>query len=206
MKNLLLLLLLSFLPAVLPAQDAVAFLDKAVAVLKKDAAVHMDYAYSVYDADGVLLHKDSGIMRIDGNRYSLLMDDMKVWCDGRTQWSYMKEVDEIYVTDAMSDEAQSLSPLSILERYSELFSPVIKRSGDRVEVVLTSSDSSSAISGVVLVFDEASCRIESMTMLMTNGGRIDVGMTNYAAGCSFAESSYVCPVADFPTAEVVDMR
>ena len=206
MKKMLLLLLLFSLPAVLQAQDATAFIERAVAKLKADAAVHMDYSYAVYDVDGVLLREDSGVMRIDGSRYSLLMDDMKVWCDGRTQWSYMKEVNEIYVTDASSGEAQSLSPLSIMERCRSGFSATMSASGGKVVVAMQSPGDDTGISRVELSFDGASCRLLSMKVFMTNNGRVEAVMTNYAAKCSFPKSSYTCPVADFPTAEVVDMR
>ncbi|MBO5807260.1 MAG: hypothetical protein J6Q98_03590, partial [Bacteroidaceae bacterium] len=101
------ILLLLLLPAMAFAQSAaVEFLDKAVAAMKADAAVQMDYSSTVYDENGKAVQTDKGVMRLDGNRYSLLMDEMKVWCNGKVQWSYMSSVNEIYITDAASDEAQ----------------------------------------------------------------------------------------------------
>ena len=80
--------------------DADAVLDKALASIKADLPVRMDYDYEVLDDENESLQSDKGIIYIDDDRYALLMQDMKVWCDGETQWSYMREVDEIYVTDA----------------------------------------------------------------------------------------------------------
>ena len=118
MKNIFLLMLL-FLPLCGKAQmlDAEAMLDKAVEVMNADAPLQMDYSYTVYDDDGEVVVNDKGVMRLDGNRYSLVMDKMGVWCNGKTQWSYMLEIDEIYITDSSSDEAQNLSPLFIMENY-----------------------------------------------------------------------------------------
>ena len=107
--------LLLFLPFVGFAQqpDADVLLDKVVATMKNDAPLQMDYSCTVYEDDGTVVFKDKGIMRLDGNCYSLVMDKMGVWCGGETQWSYMLDIDEVYITDAASDEAQNLSPLFI---------------------------------------------------------------------------------------------
>jgi outer membrane lipoprotein-sorting protein len=205
--NRLFALVLLLIPCMLSAQkDAVAFLDKAVAKLKADAAVHMDYGYSLYDDAGRLLQKDAGMMRIDGNRYSLLMDNMKVWCDGKTQWSYMRDVNEIYVTSAMSAEAQNLSPLNMMERFRENFLPTLKKEGGKSVVVLDGKSKDAEVGRVVLCFDGESCRLEGMTVYMMNAGHVEVVLSNYAAKCKFAESSYVCPVGEFPGVEIVDMR
>ena len=206
MRRILYVLLLMS-PFMLSAQDnASAFLDKAVAKLKADAAVHMDYGYAVYDEDGKLVLEDTGVIRIDGNWYSLLMDNMKVWCDGNTQWSYMRDVNEIYVTSAASEEAQNLSPLNMMEKFRKVSSPAIKIENGKVVVTLSNGSGEAEINKVVLRFDGSSNRLEGMSIYMTNAGRVEIELSNYAAKCKFAESSYVCPVSNFPGVEVVDMR
>lgn len=200
-------LLLIMLPFVLMAQsEAASYLDKTVAKLKADAAVHMDYEYAVYDVDGRLLQKDTGTMRIDGERYSLLMDNMKVWCDGDTQWSYMRDVNEIYVTLANSEEAQSLSPLNIMERMRSVVSPQMKKNDGKVFLTFTDNPHETGVDDVMLCFDEKSARLERMTINLSGAGRVEVVLSNYAAKCSFSAASYVCPVDKFPGVEVVDMR
>lgn len=206
MRKAILVLLLIFPIAVVAQGDAAAFIEKAVAKLKSDAAVHMDYGYAVYDEGGRLLQEDTGIIRIDGNCYSLLMDNMKVWCDGKTQWSYMRDVNEIYITSATSEEAQNLSPLNMMERFRKISSPVMKSENGKVVVALSNGSGEAEINKVVLRFDGNSHRLEGMSIYMTNAGRVEVCLSNYAAKCKFAESSYICPVENFPGAEVVDMR
>ena len=75
--------LIALLPSLLFAQkDANAILDKAVARMKADAALQMNYDYTVYDDDDVIVYSDNGTMLLDNGCYSLLMENMKVWCDG----------------------------------------------------------------------------------------------------------------------------
>ena len=53
--------------------DANAVLDKALASLKSDLPVRMDYDYEVLDDDGEMLQSDKGIIYIDNNRYVFFM-------------------------------------------------------------------------------------------------------------------------------------
>ena len=115
MKKIIISLLLLFPLFAMAQKDAAVVLDNVVAAIKADAALQMDYTYTIFDEEGAVVYSDNGTMKLDNERYALDMDNMKIWCDGKTQWSYMKDIDEVYITAAGSDEAQNLSPLYIME-------------------------------------------------------------------------------------------
>ncbi len=199
---------LLFLPATLFAQvsDAVSFVDRVIAALKKDAIVEMSYSYKVYDDAGKMLQDDSGVMILDGERYALLMDEMKVWCDGKSQWSYMEGIDEIYVTDAGSDEAQNMSPLYIMETCRDGYGSSMKLDGNNAVVTLVAQGGEGVVDEVEFAADIEKCRLQSMKISLSGQGYIIVDLDNYKANCKFDNTVFECPVKDFPTAVVVDMR
>ncbi len=186
------------------AGEADAVLDKALAALKADAPVCMDYTYRVMDDDGELLQDDKGLIYMDGNRYALLMQDMKVWCDGKVQWSYMREVNEVYVTDAASDEAQSLSPIYIMEHY-RAGRAVSVAAKDGVAVVELRSLAADA-ECVQLHIQQGNNRLVAMFIDMPGQGCVEVLLDGYTANCGADGSVFTCPVDQFPTAEIIDMR
>lgn len=199
-------LFFALFPLVAVAQgSAEALLEKAVAVIKSDAAVQMDYDYTVYDDDGVIVYSDNGTMKLDNDRYSLVMENMKVWCDGKVQWSYMKDIDEVYITGADSEEAQNLSPLYIMEKYRENYSMALVDKGASAMVVLTSKESEE-VERLELVIDKETARLQSLFVYMPAQGKVEVFLNNYVAKCSFGRKEYECPVNAFPTAEIIDMR
>ena len=200
-------LFFALFPLVAVAQgSAEALLDKAVAVIKSDAAVQMDYDYTVYDDDGVIVYSDNGTMKLDNDRYSLTMENMKVWCDGKVQWSYMKDIDEVYITGADSEEAQNLSPLYIMEKYRENYSMVLVDKGTSAMVILTSKESEEEVERLELVIDKETARLQSLFIYMSAQGKVEVFLNNYVAKCSFGRNEYECPINAFPTAEIIDMR
>ena len=208
MKKLIYFLLL--VPAMLLAQnnsaEASAVIDRAGAAIKADAAVQMDYSYKVYDDDNALLQQDNGVIKLDGERYALLMNNLKVWCNGSVQWSYMADINEIYITEAGSAEAQNFSPLAVMEMYRQGYALTMQNQGGMASVLMTAAAADDDIKFIELLFNRSNNRLTSMFIHLQGMGRIEVTLTNYSAKCNIPSSSYECPVASFPTAEVVDMR
>ena len=206
MKNIFLLMLL-FLPLCAKAQmlDAEAMLDKAVEVMKADAPLQMDYSYTVYDDDGEVVVNDKGVMRLDGNRYSLVMDKMGVWCNGKTQWSYMLEIDEIYITDSSSDEAQNLSPLFIMENYRNGCTKEVAMQGGMAVITLFGAEEN-GYEKVVLRIGADDNRLKAMDIFMPGQGQVAIVLDKYQIKCNFAPDVYRCPVEELNASEIVDMR
>ena len=185
--------------------EANAVLDKALAVLKANLPVRMDYTYKVLDDDGEVLQEDKGIIYVDNGRYALLMQDMKVWCDGTSQWSYMREVDEVYVTDAASDEAQNLSPLYIMEHYRAGRSASVTDKGT-VAVVTLKSLANAEAESVELHIQKGNNRLVKMLIYMPAQGCVEVFLDGYAPNCGAGSDVFVCPLDEFSSAEIIDMR
>lgn len=186
--------------------DADAVLDKALASIKADLPVRMDYDYKVFDDNTELLMNDKGVIYIDNNRYALLMQDMKVWCDGETQWSYMREINEVYITDAAADEAQNLSPLYVMEHYRDGYSRSAVSKDGFTAVMLKAMNEDSEVECVLLLISEENYRLVSMIISMPGQGAVEIDLDGYVAKCGVDDDVFTCPLDDFREAEVVDMR
>lgn len=186
--------------------DADIVLDKALASIKADLPVRMDYDYKVFDDNTELLMNDKGIIYIDDNRYALLMQDMKVWSDGETQWSYMREINEVYITDAAADEAQNLSPLYVMEHYREGFSRSAVSKDGFTAVMLKAMNEDSDVESVLLLISEENYRLVSMIISMPGQGAVEIDLDGYVAKCGVDDDVFTCPLDDFREAEIIDMR
>ena len=200
-----LLMLLLPLSVFSQMMDAVAFMDKVVARLKNDAAVEMSYSYKAYD--GVeQLASDEGVMILDGERYVLLMEDMKVWCDGKSQWSYMDVSEEVYVTYADSEEAQNLSPLYIMESCRNGYDSSVSFDGDMATVTLVTQDLEAVVERVEFVAEAKSSLLRTMKIFLSGQGYIAVELKGYKAKCKFDNTVFEFPAKEYQSAVVVDMR
>lgn len=207
MKKIIFSLLLFFSVALCAQEkDAALLLEKAIKNIEADAAVQMTFSYSVFDADSAEQYADTGSLKLDGNSYSLLLSPMKLWCDGKTQWSYMEQTNEVYITEADSDEAQVYNPVYLMGLYKKGYDCSLKRTGEADVITLVAADAEQSFDKVVLSLDMKNMRPISMLIYMAGGGYTKVNVTSYKPGCNFDKRVYRCPVEDFPTAEIVDMR
>ena len=186
--------------------DADAVLDKALASIKAGLPVRMDYDYKVFDDNTELLMNDKGVIYIDNNRYALLMQDMKVWCDGETQWSYMREINEVYITDAAADEAQNLSPLYVMEHYRDGYSRSAVSKDGFTAVMLKAMNEDSDVECVLLLISEENYRLVSMIISMPGQGAVEIDLDGYVAKYGVDDDVFTCPLDDFREAEIIDMR
>lgn len=205
MKNIFFSLLL-LLPLCGSAQmlDAESLLDKAIATMKAESPLQVDYSYEYY-YDGNESLYEKGVLRLDGNRYALVMDNFGVWCDGETQWSYTEVSEEVYITDASSNEAQNFSPLFIMENYRNGCSKNVEMQNG-VAVVTLQVPEGNDIERVVLSIDVKSNRLKAMSVFMSGQEHMDVVFDRYQIKCDFAPDVYKCPIKELDPAEIVDMR
>ena len=198
-------LLFSF-SAVAVADDAVALLEKARKNIEADRAVQFVFDYTVCDEEGVALFADNGSFKFDGDRYSLLLGTMKLWCDGVTQWSYINQTDEIYIATADAEEARLYNPSYLMGLYREGYVCSAMKEAGEVCVTMVASDDAQEFEKAVLSLDEKTLRPLSMEVYMSGQGCVKVKIDSYKPKCDFADRVYVCPMEDFPSAEIVDMR
>ena len=212
-----LLLVLLLLPAALVAGgdngNAVALLDKAVEALRADAGVKMEFTYTACDGNGNALFADKGTFCLDKRdaahaveRYTLLMQQLCVWNNGKCQWNYMAQTNEIYITSADSEEAQSLSPLYLMQLYkSGQYRCSAETGAQGSVVVLRSIDDASEFSEIKVFLSAGDVRLVKLQMLTSDGNSAVIVVDDYKHGCAFNDAIFECPLDEYPDAEVVDM-
>lgn len=196
------------------AEDrAERILDEAVAKLKADSGVQMEFEYSIFDADTELQFSDKGTLFIDSDKivkgkecFALLMEQLKIWCNGSVQWNYSGQTNEIYITGANSEEAHNLSPLYIMQLYKSGYSCSLVEDTKYNVITLQPADSNGEFDKVVVTLDKKSLNPVKIVLLMNGNGSIEIVINNYKAGCKFSREQFTCPVKEFPEVEIVDMR
>lgn len=199
-----------FIPAMLVAQDdARKILDKAVATIKADAGVKMDFLITLYDASGEELYGDNGVLKIDGQKYALLSDQMKLWCDGETQWSYLTSNNEVYVSEPNAEDARAFSPVHIMELYKEGYKSSIdkKLSTAKLDAVtLVANSRGVEIKNVTILLNKQTAQPERLKVVYENGTSACIEVNSYKAKCKFSTKEFRCREKDFRGVEFVDMR
>lgn len=112
MKKLFFTLLSVLLPYCLSAQTdkAKAVLDKVISTLTKDGGIQIDF-------EGT----ESGSIVMKGEKFYLHSGQIQSWYDGKTQWSYVADTEEVNISHPTPEELQGINPYFILINYQENF-------------------------------------------------------------------------------------
>ena len=85
----------------------------------------LDQTTEVYqNAGGISIHftgSQDGKLLLDGNRFYLECGGVKSWFDGRTQWSYVIQNDEVTVSNPTEEELQTINPYTWISMYQQGF-------------------------------------------------------------------------------------
>ena len=113
MKRLLTVCMLALLPYCLSAQrdaKAAEVLDKVVENISETSGIRIDFGGT-----------ENGFLLLKGEKFYLNNGGIQSWYDGKTQWSYVADTDEVNISHPTPEELQGVNPYFILMRYKTDF-------------------------------------------------------------------------------------
>lgn len=201
MKKLLTLWMLTLLPYCLGAQTnkkAAEVLDKVLAEWSESSGIRADF-----------IGTENGFLLIKGKKFYLNNGSIQSWYDGKTQWSYVADTEEVNISHPTNEELQSINPYLILMRYKMDFDYIYKGAQTRNgvkghEIVLTPKHSGNR--EVFRVF--ISQKHQPLEMKMEQDGRTlsEINVINYQDDQKLQDGMFRFNKSLYPNAEIIDLR
>ena len=88
-----------------------------VLLAAKNNAVKTDFSLIYSDKSNTKGQTTTGTFTLKGNKFMLEMDEMKVWFDGKIQWSYIPKNNEVSITEPTEKEIAETNPMAILSAF-----------------------------------------------------------------------------------------
>ena len=201
MKKLFTLWMLALLPFCISAQTdtkAAGILDNVLEDLSKSSGIRADFVGS-----------ETGFLLLKGEKFYLNNGNIQSWYDGKTQWSYVADTEEVNISHPTHDELQGINPYLILIRYKTDFNYTYKGSQARNgvkghEIILTPKRSEH--SEIIRVF--VSTAYQPLAMKVEQNGKVlsEINVTSYKTNQKLEDGMFKFNKSLFPNAEVIDMR
>ena len=200
MKRLFTLWMLALLPYCISAQTdakAAEILDKVLEDLS-DNGIRADFEGS-----------ETGFLLLKGEKFYLNNGNVQSWYDGKTQWSYVADTEEVNISHPTLEELQGINPYLILMRYKTDFNYTYKGSQTRNgvkghEIVLTPKHSEQ--SEVIRVFISKTYHPLAMKMEQNGQTLSEINVTSYKTDQKLEDGMFSFNKSLFPNAEIIDMR
>lgn len=90
---------------------------KVVVSELKQSAYEGRFTLLYYNAQSETTDKQSGDLTIMGNKFRMTLGANETKFDGRTQWVFVSEYNEVSITEPTKEELREINPLAMIEYY-----------------------------------------------------------------------------------------
>ena len=190
--------LASYLSSSAQAQTATKVLDKAAATVTMKEGVKADFKMSGS------MGSTTGTIVIKGKKFHATTPQASVWFDGKTQWTYMKDNDEVNVSNPNESQLQAINPYNFLNLYKKGYKATINSSGSSHVVHLTASSADRKIKELFITVDKKTYHPTQVKLLQGKKWTV-FDITNLKKQAT-ADAEFRFNAKEFPHAEIIDLR
>ena len=198
MKKICILILTALISTVATAQTAKSVLDKAAAHITVKDGVKANFKMQ----GGI--GNTSGIILIKGKKFHASTPQATVWFDGKTMWTYMKQNEEVNVSNPTEAQLQAINPYNFINLYKNGYNCTLNNTGSSYVVHLTSNVKDRKIKELFVTIDKQSYRPTQVKLLQ--GKKWTIFDITDLSKSKVADSQFRFNAKDFPKAEVIDLR
>ena len=198
MKKICFLIAATLISAATIAQTAKSVLDKAAANITVKSGVQVKF--KVTGSMG----NTSGTIAIKGRKFHATTPQAIVWFDGKTQWTYMKNNDEVNVTTPTESQLQAINPYNFINLYKNGYDATLNSSGKDYVVHLTASTKDKKIRELFITVNKSSNTPTQVKLLQ--GTKWTIFDISDLKKQSVPDSQFRFNAKDFPQAEIIDLR
>ncbi|MDU1891187.1 MAG: outer membrane lipoprotein carrier protein LolA [Dysgonomonas sp.] len=193
------------------AQNARDILDKASQTYNKAGSVTASFALDTRDPKAKTTYSYDGTAYMKGDKFKIEIPDAITWFDGVTQWVYVKDTDEVNVSNPAGEELQSISPSVLFNIYKKGFNLSYKgekkASGKSVyEVELNPQKKGGDFTKIIVQIDKATNIFHKITLIDKNGLENMLTIKKYQVNTNLSDALFQFSKKDYPNAEIVDLR
>lgn len=191
-------------------QKAKTILDQVSQKTRNYKSITADFHF-IMDNNEVNLHEVSkGNLIVQGEAYKLNVSDVEIFCDGKTQWTYMKDADEVSISEANQSNENLINPATIFTIYEQGFTnnflgefTTDAKKTFKIEMI---PDEVKEFKRVILEIDQTNFQILGAVMDGTDDNRYTIKVINMNTTVSYPSSTFLFDQAKHPKVNVIDMR
>ncbi len=190
--------LMVLLPLGMNAQTAKQVLDKTAGVVSNKGGVQASFTISSKQYGNT-----SGSISIKGRKFYANTKEATVWFDGKTQWTYVKENDEVNVNTPTASDLQAINPYNFIYMYKKGYTATMTKSGQNYIVTLKASGKSGVQEMVITINQQT--YVPSQIRMLQNKQWTTIAVTGFKS-VKLSDALFRFNPKSYPNAEIIDLR
>ena len=169
-----------------------------------------NFALKLAGANGKVRETKKGTFLMKGQKYRVTLQGQEIICDGHTVWTYMKDGNEVQVSNYNPSE-QTISPTKLFtnfydKEYKYRYVGARTVGGKACDVVeMIPVNKAKQLSKVELAVDKASTIIGG-NVWEKNGNQYQYEVSGYTPNAAVTDAQFTFNAKEHPGVEVVDLR
>lgn len=180
-------------------QQARQVLDKTAAIIGRKGG-----ACAQFKISSSKFGSSTGTIAIKGNKFKATTPDAVVWYNGKTQWTYMSQTEEVNVTEPSSEQQAALNPYTFITMYKKGYNLSMQNKGANHIVTMKAQDTKKTIQQIVITINKQTS-VPSQVKMLQGGQWTTITITGFEAK-NQADGLFSFNRKTYPHAEVIDLR
>lgn len=163
---------------------------------------------ATYTIIGRNIAKESGTIKIAGNKFSISHPAILTWFDGNTQWNYNNASNEVTISTPTLSELQMINPYAVVTNYKTDYTVALSKSKIKGTycVILTAKSSKNSIKKIYLYVNSSDYVPVRLDIISDNNSVLTIVITNFKSYQNFHASEFVFPTHKYKSATIIDLR
>jgi len=196
-------------------QDAKAksILDEVSGKTKTFKSISADFSFSMENKELDINEKNEGTIKLKGQKYFVDLPGagVKVYSDGKTNWSYMKQGNQVTISSIDDSSSELMDPSSLFSIYEKGFSSKFvaeKNVAGKVvyQIDLFPDKKEYDVSKIAIEINKTTMMIQSAQLFGTDGNIYGIVVKKMETNKDFPETDFVFDAGKFPDVEIIDLR
>jgi len=191
-------------------KESSKILDKVSKNYKSYKTIKASFKIKIFNRKDNSSQSEKGTLYVKGKKFRVEMDGQEIYCDGKTMWTYLKDANEVQISD-YNPRNSDINPSEIFTVYEKGFLSKFIGEGKKGSVIteqieLTPTDKKKPFFKVKLTIDKLAKKILDMTVLSRNGTESLYEIVSFAPNVALDDSFFKFDKKQKPGVVEIELR
>ena len=175
-------------------------------------AITASFTLNVKDIKAKVTYSFDGNIQMKENKFYLSTPETDSWFDGQTQWVYLKDSEEVNITEPSKEEVQMINPSVIFDLYKKGCN--YKYAGEKkdikqrsvYEIELTPANKKGDMQKITVQINKDDYIPVTFTISYKNNLQNILYINSYKTKQTLPDSNFVFDKKKYPNVEIIDLR
>lgn len=194
-------------------QKAKSILDEVSQKTKTFKTILADFTFSMENKAMSINEKNEGTIKLKGQKYIVDLPGagIKVYSDGKTNWNYMKQGNQVTISNIEDSGSELMDPSSLFSIYEKGFTSKFvaeKNVGGKAiyQIDLFPDKKEFDVSKIAIEIEKATMMIHSAQLFGTDGNVYGIVVKKMETSKDFPDTDFTFDAKKFPDVEIIDLR